>query len=172
MLVILSGLPGAGKTTIARLVCQRLGAVHVRIDTIEQALLAADDSVRMVGTAGYMIAYGVALDNLRIGATVVADSVNPLDVTRRAWRDVGSAAEVDTLDVEIICSNPADHRRRVEARATDVDEVKPSQWSDVVGREYDPWGDDAVTVDTAGRTPDECAAEIVAAVSRQLKKYS
>ena len=38
MLVVLSGLPGVGKTTIARELAVAINAVHVRIDTIEQAL--------------------------------------------------------------------------------------------------------------------------------------
>jgi predicted kinase len=38
MLVVLSGLPGVGKTAIARELAVAMGAVHVRIDSIEQAL--------------------------------------------------------------------------------------------------------------------------------------
>jgi predicted kinase len=37
-LYILSGLPGTGKTTISQLLAQRITAVHLRIDTVEQAL--------------------------------------------------------------------------------------------------------------------------------------
>jgi predicted kinase len=40
MLFALSGLPGTSKTTIARLLARRLCAVHVRVDTIEQAAVA------------------------------------------------------------------------------------------------------------------------------------
>ena len=38
MLVVFGGLPGTGKTTLARQVADRLGATYLRIDTIEQAL--------------------------------------------------------------------------------------------------------------------------------------
>ena len=38
-LLILSGLPGAGKTTIVRELARRIGAVHVRIDSIEHAIM-------------------------------------------------------------------------------------------------------------------------------------
>ena len=36
VLIILSGLPGTGKTTIARELAMAVLAVHVRIDSIEQ----------------------------------------------------------------------------------------------------------------------------------------
>ncbi len=41
MLIVFSGLPGTGKTTIAQAVVRRCGAVYLRIDTIEQALRTA-----------------------------------------------------------------------------------------------------------------------------------
>jgi predicted kinase len=38
MLISLSGLPGVGETTIARELARQIGAVHLSIDTIEQAI--------------------------------------------------------------------------------------------------------------------------------------
>jgi predicted kinase len=35
------------------------------------------------GPEGYVVGYQMAPDNLRLGLDVVADSVNPLQVTRR-----------------------------------------------------------------------------------------
>src|SRR5262245_13248185 len=74
MLVVLSGLPGVGKTTIARELAGALDAVCIRIDTIEQALRNA--GVKVEGE-GYAVAYAVCEDNLRLGRTVIADCVNP-----------------------------------------------------------------------------------------------
>src|SRR5688572_33309530 len=92
MLVVFGGLPGTGKTTLARQVADRLGATYLRIDTIEQALRSALGLGDDVGSAGYDIAYAVSEINLTLGRTVVADCVNPLPVTRAAWRDVAARA--------------------------------------------------------------------------------
>ena len=37
-LIIFSGLPAAGKTTLARILATQLDALYLRIDTIEQSL--------------------------------------------------------------------------------------------------------------------------------------
>ena len=84
MLIILSGLPGVGKTSIARELAGQLGATHVRIDSIEKAIRDARLISGLMNDAGYRIGYAVALDNLRAGRTVIADSVNPIPITREA----------------------------------------------------------------------------------------
>lgn len=146
MLVILSGLPGVGKTAIARALARTAGAVHLRIDSIEQALRRSGCRVEH---EGYEVAYAVAEDNLRAGRTVVADSVNPWPLTRRAWRSVAERAGVAALDVEVICSDVAEHRRRVEAREPDIAGHVLPTWQQVVERDYHAWDGERLVVDTA-----------------------
>ena len=87
MLVVIGGLPATGKTTLARLLAAETGAVHLRVDTIEQALVRSGLARHPVGPAGYAVGYALAEEQLRQGLTVIAESVNPLGVTRDAWRD-------------------------------------------------------------------------------------
>lgn len=146
MLIVLSGLPGVGKTAIARELARVTGAVHLRIDSIEQAMRAA--GWRVEGQ-GYEVAHAVAEDNLTLGRTVIADCVNPWPLTRDAWRSVAQRAGVRIVEVEVVCSDLTEHRRRVESRSADIQGHKMPTWQDVVARDYRPWSRARLIIDTA-----------------------
>ena len=152
-----------GKSTIARELARRIGAVHVRIDSIEQALRDAGQTVE---DAGYRAAYAVAEDNLRLGHDVIADCVNPWPLTRAAWRAVADRAGVSSLEIEIVCSDPAEHRRRVEIRTTDVAGLRLPSWQDVIARDYRSWDGDRLVIDTARSSVDESVGAICAAIEK------
>jgi predicted kinase len=160
MLIVFSGLPGVGKTAIARELARTIGAVHLRIDSIEQALRTA--GVHVV-SEGYEAGYAVAEDNLRIGRTVIADCVNPWPLTRDAWRSVAKRTRAAVFDVEIVCSDAAEHKRRVESREPDIVGHTLPTWQDVVERNYHVWDRDRLVVDTARS---DVAASVKAIVER------
>jgi predicted kinase len=139
MLIVFGGLPGSGKTTLARAVAQERLAAYLRIDTIEQALRSSGTLAGDVGPAGYLVAYALAESNLLVGRTVVADAVNPLAVTREAWRSVAATTSSQIIEIEVICSDEAEHRRRIETRSVDVAGLALPTWQDVIEREYEPW---------------------------------
>ena len=161
MLVVLSGLPGVGKTSIGRELVQATGAVYVRIDSIEQALRNAGCQVE---GEGYSVGYALAEDNLRLGRTVIADCVNPWPLTRSEWRSVADRAGVRALDVEIVCSDAFEHRRRVESRRADIAEHQLPTWSQVVERDYRVWTGDRLVIDTAGQDVGQGVRKILAAL--------
>ncbi|POZ63977.1 adenylyl-sulfate kinase [Chromobacterium alticapitis] len=163
MLIALGGLPGAGKTTIARLLAGKLAATHLRIDTIEQALLRAG-SLAQMGPEGYLIAYALAADNLKLGHIVIADSVNPLSITREAWRETAQEAGARLLEVEIVCSNATEHRARVESRAADISGHQLPNWKAVADRGYEIWESADLRIDTTLLTAEQAAARIVGEV--------
>ena len=164
MLIILGGLPGSGKSTIAKVLAAELRAAYVRVDTVEQALLASGEVSPPINAAGYAVAYGIAADCLRAGAMVVADSVNPLAVTREAWLDVARRADHAALEIGVICSDATEHRRRVESRTADIaGHVQPA-WLEVLDREFEPWGGQVVVVDTAQLSVEAAVRRIVDAL--------
>lgn len=166
MLIILSGLPGTGKSTIARVLAQRLGAFHLRVDAIEMALWHSELKIRKSEDAGYRACYALAEENLRLGATVIGDTVNPIEVTRRDWRAVAKAVDVGSLEVEVICSDPALHRSRVEARRDAEPQAGYPPWDKVCARHYEPWTTDILRIDSAALDPEASAAHIIAQISR------
>jgi predicted kinase len=158
VLIIIGGLPATGKSTLAKALGAELDAVHLRIDTIEQAIVHCGFGTQPLGPVGYDIGYALAADFLRQGVSVIAESVNPLAVTRDAWRAAGAGYPV--IEVEVVCSDPAEHGRRAANRTSDVEGLIKPSWQEIRDREYEPWDRSHVVVDTAGRSVAACVARV------------
>jgi predicted kinase len=159
MLIVLGGLPGTGKTTISRELAKRLSATLLRIDVIEQAMLAAllvDD----IGVAGYAVANALTEANLSNGQTVVADCVNPVEISRSAWKAVAARTESPLIQIEVVCTDRTEHRRRVEARKPDIPGHVLPTWETVVNYTYETWNADLV-LDSAKLSTDEAVAKVM-----------
>jgi predicted kinase len=162
VLVVLAGLPGTGKTTIARLVAAELRAAHIRIDSIDAALLRAGAAGgERHGIGVYGAGQAVAEDTLRAGTPVVADAVNAVHAAREAWSTVAARVGAPLCFVELVCSDPAEHRRRVEGRASDLEGLPELSWADVQARAYDPWQEPRLVVDTASIDASACATRVL-----------
>jgi predicted kinase len=149
MLIVFGGLPGVGKTTLSAAVAQRLGAVYLRVDAVESAMWDSGiDRDQPTGFASYGVVEAVAAANLDLGATVLADAVNPVEAARAAWRELAAAEGVPLRVVEVVCSDPAEHRRRIEARLPGPGQRHVPTWAQVMAREYEPWTEPRLTVDT------------------------
>lgn len=160
MLIVFAGLPGTGKTSLAQALATHLKATYLRIDTIEKALFDTGEAPQLA-TAGYAIAYKVAEDNLAFGLTVIADSVNPIEITRSAWRDVAHLSGVRLIEIEVTCSDLSEHRRRIETRIVET----PVTWQEVIDREYDAWPQPHVVIDTAGESASASLCRLLTLIS-------
>jgi len=167
-LIVFAGLPGSGKSSIARGLAREIGAVWLRVDSIEQAIRESGVVSGGVDDAGYRSAYAVAQDNLRLGRDVIGDSVNPWMLTRNAWRDTGLRAGAQVIEVEIVCTDLEEHRRRIETRENEVPGLILPDWQAVIGRDYHVWDRKHLTIDTAGRSVAACVELVLTALQCAL----
>lgn len=117
-----------------------------------------------VGSAGYEAIYRIAADNLRLSHSVIADTVNPIEITRAAYREIAEQTGVKCLEIEVICSDEAEHRHRVETRRSTVEGLTLPTWEQVVTREYEIWDRPHLQLDTAKLSVEQAVAEILASI--------
>lgn len=168
VLVILAGLPGVGKTTVARAVAAQSGALWLHIDAIEQAMRGSRMKTEDLADAGYAAAQAVARGALAQGMDVIADCVNPWPLTRQGWEAaaLGVGDGTAALRVELFCSDPSAHRARIETRVADVAGLVLPDWRAVQARDYIAWQDADLRIDTALADPEVVAARIAARMEK------
>ncbi len=109
-LLLMKGPPGSGKSTLAHELGRRLRWPVVDKDDVRDLLPDA------IGGLSYEAMLAIAESQLRLGLSVIADS--PLGYARSYRRALGIAAdcEAQVAVVEVVCSDPAVWRGRIEGR--------------------------------------------------------
>lgn len=167
-LYIFAGLPGSGKTTLARKLAQEFNLAYLRIDTIEQGM--KDLCAISVQGEGYCLAYRIAKDILSAGVGVVADSCNPIILTRDAWEDVARGTDSEFINIEILCSDRSEHKKRVETRMPDIAGFRLPTWEEVENRKYHGWDENRIIIDTAGKSENEAFADLLKAIENERSR--
>ncbi len=170
ILFIFSGLSCVGKTALARGLARTYKAVYFRLDTIEHGLreLCSLD----VQGEGYRLTYRIVADNLRIGNTVVVDCCNPWALTRNEWESLAVENDSHPINIEVICSDRAEHRRRAKSRQPDIPGFALPAWEEIEARIYEVWDKEIIRIDTAGKTPDACVKELIGKIAAEIASLS
>jgi predicted kinase len=137
-----------------------LSATYIRIDSIEQGIENSVLNVDSAEDAGYLAAYKVAVDNLVNGQTVVCDSVNPIELTRKDWRSVAENTGCVFTEIEVVCSDKDERRARLLVREA----ANPGRVEGLINREYEAWTCAIAVIDTAGVTLETSLTEVLALV--------
>lgn len=166
-LIVLTGLPGAGKSTVAEGLARALHAPILSIDPIEAAMWRGGMQHGLSGVAAYGIAATLAEEQLALGLTTVIDAVNPVEAPRRLWRDTATRFGATLRIVEVICSDAAVHQARVEARERNIPGMPELTWARVQQRraEFEPWTAERLILDSCALDPDEMIEQALAYVA-------
>jgi len=164
-LIVISGLPGVGKTSLAEISVARLGSVRPSIDAVEESIPAFGlPSGWQTGVAAYEATRAMAELNLLLGRSVVVDAVNDSEEARQTWRSAASRTGAHIDFVHLVIPDVREHRRRLRGRDRGLAFVGEPTWLDVVRRRagYAAWTDEVIELDAEVRTADEIAGVLCA----------
>jgi predicted kinase len=153
-LIVFSGLPGTGKSTLAEASGRALGWPVFIKDRLEAALWRSGitrDVGRGSGWAGYELLTVLAEQQLRLGQAAILDSVAPRGGLRRQWRELATQSGAAFRVVECLCSDETLHRARLAGRQRGISGWYELDWAEVerVRRDYEPWTGERLLVDMA-----------------------
>ncbi len=153
-LIVFSGLPGTGKSSLAEAVSRRLGIPVYAKDVLEAAIIRAgmtepEDARQQLGWAGYELLTTLATRQLRFGQSAILDSVASTASIRNAWRALANTRGAEWRVVECVCSDPELHRHRLEGRKRGIAGWPELTWEEVerVRSYFTPWVEEHLTVD-------------------------
>jgi predicted kinase len=150
VLAVFAGLPGVGKSTLARQVGAVLPATVLAVDTVDFTMQAYDVTEPRPGYAAYGVVAALAETQLRMGHHVIIDAVNPVKAARQLWSELAEHLDVPLRVVEVVSGDDAEHRRRVESRYAARAHDGIPDWVRVLERqaEYEPYLGPRLVVDT------------------------
>jgi hypothetical protein len=74
------------------------------------------------------------------------------------------ASSARYVNIEVVCSDSQEHRKRVESRHSTVPGLILPTWLEVENREYHNWTVERIVIETSGRLEDECINELLSSL--------
>ena len=148
---MLGGLPGAGKSALADDLRTALPAVVLSVDPVENAMYRAGiDRAQPAGLAAYVVVESMAEPALLAGQSVVIDAVNAAAEARRQWRELAARTRTRLFEIEVTCSDPVQHRRRLAGRRRGLTEIAEPTWESLGPRRADlaAWTEPHLIIDS------------------------
>ncbi|HEY7339315.1 MAG TPA: AAA family ATPase [Ktedonobacterales bacterium] len=150
-LIVLSGLPGTGKSTIAELLAKRLRLPIFSVDPIESAIITAGIAKSFeTGLAAYLVAATLADEQIKLGNSVIIDAVNAEEEGKDVWRGLAKKHGVELI-ILLVALERSLHKQRLESRVRNLHGFSEVTWDKVEARrkEVTPWKEPVLELDAS-----------------------
>lgn len=162
-LIIFTGLPGTGKSSLAEAVGQQLSIPVIAKDWLEATLKRCelrpkDELSPNLGYAAYELLTTLAEQQLKLGHTVILDSVVGIEPIRQQWRKLAETYEADWTVIECICSDETVHHQRLLRRKRGIPSWYELTWAEVarVKGYFVPWSEERLVIDSLNSLEENC----------------
>lgn len=152
MLVLVCGLPGTGKSTVAERVAERLPARLLRTDVVRKELFAEPTYTTEESAAVYNELFQRARDLLDSGEHVVLDATFRRAALRKRAANVAADTETGFHLVRVVCSESV-VRERIRKRQRHEDDESDANFAvyKQLKHEFEPIKhDDHVVINNSG----------------------
>jgi predicted kinase len=152
-MIIFSGLPGTGKSSLAEALARQLGMPVFAKDWLEATLLrsglVSTSENKPLGSAGYELLSILAERQLMLNQSVILDSVAGTQTIRTRWHQLAKQYGADRCVIECICSDETLHRARLNNRQRHIPGWHELEWADVEKAKqlYLPWEEEHLVLD-------------------------
>lgn len=164
-LILFAGMPGSGKTTLARMAARALRLPVFSKDRVQRVLRDHHLAAENTGD-GYYIILDMADEQLGLGVSAILDATFPLDHFRVVASEIAARHSARFCAIYCYCSDDNVWRRRMEQRVQYVPGWQPVGWDDVLRMRayYQPWGGNALPIDSL-RPPEENVDAVLAQIA-------
>lgn len=167
--ILVAGVPGAGKSTLAEGLARELRAPVFSLDwqlgTLTSFQQLTDEDIEAL--AETMLIAGLARQ-LQLGLDVVLDVTGHEAQERERYQRVAESLGARFVGVECVCSDPQVHRSRIEGRDRGIPGWRPTvAWEHVQrmqGR-WQAWPEPHLVVDAATQDAEASLKQVLEAVA-------
>jgi predicted kinase len=166
-LVVMTGLPCSGKSTVAYGLAARMGWPVFSVDPIDSAMRGQGIDPEAAGAAAYSVAARLAAEQLGVGLSVIVDGCNADQELHDLWPALAKRTGA-RLDLIECVTDEELHRARIDGRVRGLAHYPEVTWDLVEEMQgyFAPWRIARLRLDTGAATPDELVARAVAYVTR------